>query len=352
MRVYLNQQKLTRLMMRAAAMVAFAFAWLSYCLAPRGMAQTPSRQTPSKSQQGPAYTPPSEYSQRVVAYINDTIPVTREEFGEYLIARFGTDRLTNFINRRIIEQACKEKGIEVTSAEVEKDFTETIKSLNTTAKDFESKILKPHNKTLYEWKEDAVRPRLMLSKMCRDRVHVTEEDISKGYEAYYGEKIECRIIMWPKNEKAIALQMYPRIRDRESEFERAAKSQASPTLAAMGGKVEPIGRHTAGNPQLEKTAFALQPGELSQLLETPEGFVVLKCIRRVPPQTDKKLEDVREVLAKEAFEKKLQQEIPKCFQELHDKAHPLFIMKTVTTDEDLKRQARQVLAEDGGKTAN
>jgi hypothetical protein len=350
MRFSPDRQKWTRVI-GIMATGALLFSWGRHGLGPQAKAQTPARQSPAKSQREPGYFPaPSEYSQRVVAYINDTIPLTREEFGEYLIARLGTDRLNNFVNRRIIEQACKEKGIEVTSAEVEKDFAETIKSLNTTVKDFENKVLKPHNKTLYEWKEDAVRPRLMLSKMCRDRVHVTEEDISKGYEAYYGEKVECRLIMWPKNEKARVLQLYPRIRDSESEFERAARAQASPTLAAMGGKIEPIGRHTAGNPQLEKAAFSLQQGELSQLLETPEGLVVLKCVRRIPPQTEKKLEDVREALAKEAFEKRLQQEIPKYFQELHEKAHPQVFLKTITTEEELLRAARRELAEEAGKT--
>jgi len=342
MRVRLDGRKLVPAIGILAVLMS-AFFWGRHGHGPRAQAQSPARP------QSVASTAPTEYSQRVVAYINDTIPITREEFGEYLIVRLGTDRLSNFVNRRIIELACKEKGIEVTTAEVEADFAETIKSLKTTVRDFEAKILKPHNKTLYEWKEDAVRPRLMLSKLCRDRVHVTEEDISKGYEAYYGDKVDCRLIMWPKNERAIAMKMHPLIHDSESEFDRVARSQASPTLAAVGGKIEPIGKHTAGNPELEKAAFSLQPGELSQLIETPEGFVVLKCVRRIPPQVEMKLEDAREKLAKEAFDRKLQQEIPKCFQELHDKAHPQLFLKSVTTEDEILRAAGREIAEEVGK---
>jgi len=342
MRVRLDGRKLVPAFV-VLAVLMLAFAWGRHGHGPRAQAQSPARP------QSVASTAPTEYSQRVVAYINDTIPITREEFGEYLIVRLGTDRLSNFVNRRIIELACKEKGIEVTTAEVEADFAETIKSLKTTVRDFEAKILKPHNKTLYEWKEDAVRPRLMLSKLCRDRVHVTEEDISKGYEAYYGDKVDCRLIMWPKNERAIAMKMHPLIHDSESEFDRVARSQASPTLAAVGGKIEPIGKHTAGNPELEKAALSLRDGELSQLIETPEGFVVLKCVRRIPPQVEMKLEDAREKLAKEAFDRKLQQEIPKCFQELHDKAHPQLFLKSVTTEDEILRAAGREIAEEVGK---
>src|SRR5690349_10833924 len=59
----------------------------------------------------PAGGPSSDYSHRVVAYIYDTIPITREELGEYLIARMGKERLGNLVNKRIIEQVCQQKGI-------------------------------------------------------------------------------------------------------------------------------------------------------------------------------------------------------------------------------------------------
>src|SRR5437899_2036092 len=176
----------------------------------------------------------SDYSHRVVAYIYDTMPITREELGEYLIARMGKERLGHLVNKRIIEHACQQKGIEVTSAEVEADLAETLKGLAVngqavTRNDFVSKVLKPYNKTLYEWKEDVIKPRLLLTKLCRDRVQATEEDLRLAYEAYYGEHVECRLIMWPVKEESHVLNtVYAKIRDSEEEFERGAKQQPSP----------------------------------------------------------------------------------------------------------------------------
>jgi hypothetical protein len=269
----------------------------------------------------------SDYSQRVVAYIYGTIPITREELGEYLIARMGSERINNLINRRIIEHVCQQKGIEVTQAEVEADLAETIKGLNLhSAKEFENTLLKrpPYNKTLYEWKEDAVRPRLLLTKLCRERVHVTDEDLKKAYEAYYGEKIECRIIMWQLEMKHhVEMEIYPKIRDSEAEFDKEAKKQASPNLAAHGGRLEkPIGRNTTGNEDMERAIFNLQPGEVSRLIETPEGLVVFKCDKRIPASTAVKLEDVRDRLTKECMDRKIQIEIAKVFKELRDEAKP------------------------------
>jgi hypothetical protein len=330
------------------AIALVASLWGRGTFVPQAAARPPAPPQHAPSEP-PGLEVSSEYTKRVVAYIYDTVPITREELGEYLIARQGVDRLSNLVNLRVIEHVCKQKGIEVTAAEIEADFAETLKGLNVGPKDFENKLLKPHNKTLYEWKEDVIRPRLLLSKLCRDRIHVTEEDLKKAFEAYHGEKIDCRIIMWPKQEKNAVMNRYAKLRDSEEEFDRAARTQASPTLAAAGGQIKPMGRHTTGNEEMEKTAFNLQPGELSRLIETPEGLVVIKCIKRIPPDTSAKLDAEREKLSREVFDKKLQAEIPKYFAQLREQARPNLILKPSIGNAELSSQVQQELQSDPDK---
>ena len=43
----------------------------------------------------------------MVAYIYGSIPITREDLGEYLIARKGLDTVELLVNKRIIEHACE-----------------------------------------------------------------------------------------------------------------------------------------------------------------------------------------------------------------------------------------------------
>src|SRR5262249_13163998 len=152
-------------------------------------------------------------------------------------------------------------------------------------------ILKRYGKSEYEWKEDVIRPRLIMEKMCRARVAVTREDMTQAFEAKYGEKVDCKIIMWPKSEqKNVINQIWPRIRSSESEFDHCARLQASPSLAAVGGHIKPIGRHTTGDEKVETVAFRLQKDEVSEVLETTEGLVVVKCLGRVPQDTSRSLE--------------------------------------------------------------
>lgn len=289
------------------------------------------------------------YTKGVVAYIYGNVPVTREELGEHLIGRFGAERLETFVNKRIIEHYCANKGITVTAAEVEEDLAETVKGLpgNVTKEYFETKILKARGKTLYEWREDVVRPKLLMNKLCRERVRVEEDDLRKGIEAYHGEKVQVQMICWPKNEGEIAKKMWEKISRDPKAFDQAALAQASRDLARGAGRVDPFGRHTTGSPEVEKWAFdRLEIGEVSPVIATEQGmgFVVIKLLQRIPPDKFVKLEDVRAKLEKEIIEKKLKQEIEVVFAELKKAADPKLLIKKNMTRDDLQREVPQELA--------
>ncbi len=285
---------------------------------------------------------------RIVAYIYETIPITREELGEYLIARFGTERLDLLVNKRIIEIECRKAGIDITQAEIDEKLNGDLSSLNVDRKTFVDQVLGKYKKSLYEWREDVLRPQILLAKLVKSRVKVTEDDLKKAHDAYYGEKIECRLIMWQKGEEKAAMAAYGRIRDSEEEFVRAARGQKSPSLASAAGRIRPIGRNTTGNDELEKAAFSMQPGEISALVGTPEGIVCIKCDKRLPADTTVSIDSVREKLTKEVFEKKINAEIPVVFAEMRKRANPRLLMGGKTA-EDIGQQVRQLLDETPGE---
>jgi hypothetical protein len=298
--------------------MAFAGGWLvGLGTAPEAAAQTAKPGTP------PAPLPPidSDYSRRVVAKIYGNIDITREELGEYLIARMGAERLELLINRKIIEKACAEKGITVTPAEVEAALIDDCGKLGIDRKVFLDQVLKQYKKTLYEWKEDVLRPRLLLGKLCRDRVQVSDEELHQAFEAEYGEKVDVRVLLYPKDQRSVLMNIYQHVRGNDEEFQRAARNQPNAQLAMKGGEVQPICRYS-GDDTLEKVAFSLQPGELSEVVDTPMGQLIMKCIKRIPPDRKKIFENEREALKKVVEEKKMQKEIGKIFEELKKQAQP------------------------------
>ncbi len=287
---------------------------------------------------------PSQRSRQVVAVYNGQTPITREDFGEFLIARYGAEQIDFLINRRIIDKECQAHGISVTPAEIEAGLADDLKKLGgIDMKVFEKDFLGPYNKSVYEWREDVVRPRLLMAKLCRDRVKVAEEDVRQAFDSEYGEKLEGRMILWPTDQTRYAMMQYTRIRDNSAAFDEMAQHQSSSTLAAKGGKIGPFGRGSLGNKDVEDEAYKLHPGEMTTLLETPEGNVVFKLDKRHPANKTVTLDSVRGKLTAEVFERKVQREMQTAFKDLHDKAQPNIMIKDVHKPSNLVETTKKLL---------
>jgi parvulin-like peptidyl-prolyl isomerase len=345
------------------AVLAAAGYWIRSSMLPRADAQAPiptSRQTATAAPPSLAPQVPSDYGSRVVAYINDTEPLTREEFGDYLIERHA-DKLELLVNKRIIDDACRQYNIEVSGAEIESSLAEQLQGFGVDQKTFVNTLLARYHKNIYEWKEDIIHSRLQMAKLCRSRVQISEEELRKAFEAAYGEKIDCQIILWPKGEKgkSQALADYAQIRDHPDVFDRKAKTQTvKPELAATAGRVRPFGRYVMGDDNFDRIVFRLKDKEVSEVFETIDGHVVVKCLRRLPPDTSIHYEAVRDKLTKELVEKKIVGEMQTAFDSLKRQANPkIYLQKKNKVEDsdglppcDASQHARQIIAVYNGQT--
>ena len=215
----------------------------------------------------------------MLATIQGNVAITRQELAEYLITRYGGESVELLVNRKIIENACKANGIAVSDDEIETAYLEELKRLNVDEKKFVQEFLFPNGKSLFEWKEDLLRPKLQMTKLAREKTTVTEDDLRKAFEALYGEKVQGRLILWKPEEKRFALTQYGQIRDSDEAFNAAAHRQFNPGLAAIDGKVPP----SPGTPPAWRSskdeAFKLQVGEVTSLVDLPEGCAHLQTRR-------------------------------------------------------------------------
>jgi hypothetical protein len=271
----------------------------------------------------PAVAPDVERD-RPVAYLYDTVPVTREEFGQFLMDRGGAEKLENFVNIKIIEAEAKRLGVSVTKTELEAALAEDLQGIAVNQNDFVKVVLPKYGKTLYEWMEDVVRPRLLLTKMLRDEVAVDDADLKVQYERVYGEKRRVQMILWADGmDKGVRDKIWDRIRNSGEEFDAEAMKQANPALASVKGHVQPITRHLpAEDKTVEEEAFKLKAGEVSVPIRTAQGWVVLKLHEVIPPSDKVTFETEKAKLHKAAFEEKVTQMIPKKFAQLKAKANP------------------------------
>jgi parvulin-like peptidyl-prolyl isomerase len=268
---------------------------------------------------------PSEVDRNIVAYVNN-VAITRQELAEELLARKGKKQLELLINRKIIEQAAQKANITVTEAEIEADLKDFITASGcSSARDFEKNVLLKRDTSLFEYKEDVIRPAILMRKLGGQRVSVTDEDLKKAFDAKYGERVQCYVILEKnkRNADTIYHELLAAAGSGEknavaSAFMRKAKTQADPHLAANGGLIH-ISRNSA-YANMEQRAFQMQDNEMSEVLQTPEGYVIMLREKLLPPIAGKKFETEKETIRKDIAETKLRVEVPKLFKELRDKA--------------------------------
>jgi len=306
---------------------AGAFCWGRWGTTPRADAQ-PSY--PTQATNAVPATPgakSSDYSARVVATLyNGSVPVTREELGEYLIARFGAERLDFLVNRKIVEMECAAKGVVIDDSEVRIQLQEDLRAFGGIGeKDFVNQILKRFNKTLYEWKEDVIRPKLMIAKLVRPTINVTDQEVRNAFEAKYGPKVECRMLVLAQENKSWAT-TWAKVKESREAFIAEAKSQFLAPLAARDGMAPPIHKHF-GDPRMEQIAFSLKEGEVSGVIDLQDGtHVILMCERHLPADEKARYEDERMKLHQEVTELKLALRIPEVVKELRQRANPQLLL--------------------------
>ena len=260
-----------------------------------------------------------------VAYLYDgQVVLTRAEFDEYLKHRRGGDELLEFfINRQIIEIECGKHNILVTDAEVDKAVEADLALANVSAVEFE-KILPRFRHTLYTWREDVIRPKLMMQKLLRAKIKISEKDLQVAFEARYGPKVECRMIVFHDpagQEIGQRSDVQNAMRGRE-QFLIEASKQSHSGLAWSQGRMPAVHRHF-GEEKLEQMAFRLKEGEISSLVQLKTGeHVLLLCEKHHPANKAAMFKEVREDLYREVLESRVAESMHSEFAELRKKAAP------------------------------
>lgn len=284
----------------------------------------------------------------VVATVNGE-SITREQLAEELIATHGRRQLELLINRRIIEQACKDRKIEVTRVDIENDINDTLKKFNLKRSEFIERVLGSKEITFAQYVRDTVWPALALKKLVDGRSKVSDEDIAKSFEANYGPKVDVRMLVVMELRRA--QELWEKVNEekdpakRLAVFEEMCKTYSiDQATRAFGGKTQPINKHT-GYPEIENLAFSLKKGELSKVVQLPEGNLMLLCVDHIPARTDITLstplganskETVRDMLRKDIMEKKIRIEVAQLYKELYEKSAKNNFLSPDFDAEDLK----------------
>ncbi len=169
--------------------------------------------------------------------------VTRQQLADECIVRKGKEVAEVLINRILVEQALRAKKLEVTALEIDQEIESVAKRFGIGREAWLRTLDKERGISPVQYARDIVYPALALRKLCAGRVQVTPKDMKDAFEAQYGEKIRCRMILVDTQQKAI--QIWEKLRENPGGFETIATEQSMDTASrSLGGLLaDPITRH-------------------------------------------------------------------------------------------------------------
>jgi parvulin-like peptidyl-prolyl isomerase len=260
----------------------------------------------------------------VAARVNG-IPILVEEIRQACLDRHGPEVLEVLITRTLLEQALTTAKQTVSQADVDAEITRAAESMGFRKPDgspdtagWLDRVTREEKVPLRHYLEDVVQPTVALKKLVGG-VPVSQEDLDRAYEATFGSRCRCRVIVLDNQRRAQEVWQLARENPSPQRFgELAEKYSVDPTSRALQGEVPPIPRHS-GQPALEREAFSLKAGELSGVIQIADRFMVLFCEGFTPP-AKVRLEEVRDELHADIFEKKQRIEMARYFTHLREGA--------------------------------
>lgn len=327
------------LLVIAAVVIAASLAARGLVGGGEAEAQSPGQAAAGASHQAPAQAanlPKGGPEHDVMAIVNGA-DISRKTLVEACVERHGEEVLESLVNKRLIEHHCRKRGVQVTNADIDREIDRMAKRFKLGREQWLDLLKNQRGVEEEEYKRDILWPTIALRKLAAKQVQPTQAELQEAYETRFGPAVRVRLIVVTDAELAAKVQREAAARP--AEFARLAMAHSQDVnSASIGGLIQPIRLH-AGDPQVERTAFSMKPGQVSGVVKAGEQFVILKCEGRVPAR-NMPMAEVQNELAEAIIENKLRGVANDLFAKLQDSA----VIQNVYNDAKLRDAMPGVVA--------
>ena len=294
----------------------------------------------------------AEIMERIVAVVNGDIITLSELSGafepykknieesykaadkEKVIAEARLSMLNKLIDNVIIDQETKKSGIVINDDEVTTTINDALSKRKMKMDDLINELAK-ENSSIEAYKKE-LKDHLLRMKFLRreikSRLAVSEEEIGDYYtkhrEAYEGKeavRIRQILILFPKNSnqniKAKLREemnaIHKRLQNGEP-FDALAAQYSQEPAAAAGGDIGYIEKGSM-LPVVDSVAFSLKKDEISEVIESPLGFHIIKVVDKRGAGI-KPIASVREEIKTKIEQEKMDKKYEEWIKDLRSRA--------------------------------
>ena len=241
----------------------------------------------------------------VVAEVG-SVKVTRDELYRPLVQAHGLDLLMSLVRLDMVEQEAAARNITVTAQDVADERAKTLSKMFEKAKpadydEYLKQFLEQQHLSAEEF-DLVLQTNAYLRKIAAPMVagRLTDAELKIAFNARYGETVRVRHIALRNLQQVAEAQR--RLNAGESFADVAKAMSINPATGPLGGEIQPFSRANPGLPDLFKnTAFALEPGKVSDPIQVDGQYHLIKLEERIPPKLVK-FEDVKQSLRQDLDE--------------------------------------------------
>jgi len=253
----------------------------------------------------------SQYEQQFGTEVWDQ-EVDGRKFGD--VAR--EKLLDMLIDEKLQMKKAEELGITITDAEVNDEIEKAKKYFDSEEKFNE--YLKGQSMDL-EYFKQSVNKELTINKLIEkltEKVILSDEEVKVYYDTHQNEFISVKASHILLDSKEEAEKMLQKVKGGENFAELAMQNSKDPSAKENSGD---LGYFRYGDmvEPFETAAFALKPGEISEIVQTDFGFHIIK----VEDSKLDKFEDVKEQLKGNLLNDKKSTEYEKLLEEMRKNAN-------------------------------
>jgi len=254
----------------------------------------------------------------VVAWVNGE-PITRDELYEAMLDILGEEVLNDLILIKLVRQTAAKEGVAVDPAEVAEEIAALEARLG--GPDQLELALAQSNMTRAEL-EEQVGLNLLVVALVSPQVEVTEDEIRSYFDEnrdQFGrpEQVRARHILVESQE--LAQELRERLLAGEDFAALAQEHSIDRGSAVRGGDLGWFGRGVMVD-VFEEAAFALEPGQLSEPVESMFGYHIILVEDRQEAVEAALGEETRAAIADQLRQQKLNARLPVYLDELYQAA--------------------------------
>jgi peptidyl-prolyl cis-trans isomerase SurA len=264
----------------------------------------------------------------------------RQQFGDKadaMLSQRDKDVLRDLIDQQLLLQKAKDKGI-TADTELIKRLDEMRKQMNLSSMDELEKAAKEQGVSFEDFKQNLknqIQTQLVIRNEVQPKIQVTKEEEKKYYEEHqkdfeHPERVRLSEILVsteklePGDQAGVAAaqqkaqQLLEQVRGGTA-FDEVAKKNSDGPTAAQGGDLGYFKRGTLAR-ELEDKTFAMKSGEITDVVRTKQGFLILKVTDHEQAGVPL-LKDVEPQISEQLYYQKLQPALREYLTKLREDAY-------------------------------